>query len=200
MLSIGKNHIDLRSFFQRGVRVTQDPWGVVLINGYMGSGKTYFSVYLLAKVLPQDLEIVTNVHSLKIPGRKIRYFQRVEEITEDFGFTQVFLIDEISKKYTKDSKQDVKFYSWLQQSRKVKRIVILITQEYLQTPAWLRCVARTVYTTNKVPFVPLFYTIKGHAELNETFEWTVVPEERFFYKRTKSIARLYDTFEPVPTL
>lgn len=90
MLSIGKNHIDFMSFLKRGVRVTQDPWGVVLINGYMGSGKTFFAVYLVAKILPKDLEIVTNVHSLKIPGRKVTYFERVEEITDNFGSTQVF--------------------------------------------------------------------------------------------------------------
>lgn len=200
MLKIFKNHIDIKSFFRRGVKQIEDPWGVLLITGYMGSGKTYFSVYAVNNLLPK-LKIITNIHSLKIPNREIVYFDRMDEIINNFDDNCIFLIDEISKKYTKDSKQDKEFYSWLQQSRKVKRIVILILQEYLQTPTWIRSIAQTVYTTKKLPIFNLFYTNKGYAELDpETLDWYVVAQERFIYKRNKYITQLYDTFEPVPVL
>lgn len=200
MLKIFKNHIDVKSFFRRGVKQIEDPWGVLLITGYMGSGKTYFSVYAVNNLLPK-LKIYTNIHSLKIPDREISYFDRMDEIIDNFESNCIFLIDEISKKYTKDSKQDKEFYSWLQQSRKVNRIVILILQEYLQTPTWIRSIAQTVYTTKKLPILNLFYTNKGYAELDpETLDWYVVAQERFIYKRNKYITKLYDTFEPVPVL
>lgn len=113
---------------------------------------------------------------------------------------RIFIIDEISKKYTKDCKQDKLFYSWLQQSRKRRRTTILITQEYLQVPIWLRGVARFVYTTTKLPILPIFVTYKGYAVLNEDMEWTVEPEERYIYKRNKYICHFYDTMEPINTL
>ena len=200
MLNIFKNHIDVKSFFKRGVKQIEDPWGVLLITGYMGSGKTYFSVYAVNNLLPK-LKIYTNIHSLKIPDREIIYFDKLDEIINNFDSDCIFLIDEISKKYTKDSKQDKEFYSWLQQSRKVQRIVILILQEYLQTPTWIRSIAQTVFTTKKIPFLNLFCTNKGYAELDpETLDWYVVAQERFIYKRNKYITKLYDTFEPVPVL
>lgn len=200
MLKIFKNHIDVKSFFKRGIKQIEDPWGVLLVTGYMGSGKTYFSVYAVNNLLPR-LKIITNIHSLKIPNREIIYFDKMEEIINNFDPNCIFLIDEISKKYTKDSKQDKEFYSWLQQSRKVQRIVILILQEYLQTPTWIRSIAQTVYTTKKIPFLNLFCTNKGYAELDpETLDWYVVAQERFIYKRNKYITQLYDTFEPVPVL
>lgn len=200
MLKIFKNHIDVKSFFKRGVKRIEDPWGVLLVTGYMGSGKTYFSVYACSELLPK-LKIYTNIHSLKIPNREIIYFDRLSEIIDNFESNCIFLIDEISKKYTKDSKQDKEFYSWLQQSRKVQRIVILILQEYLQTPTWIRSIAQTVFTTKKLPILNLFYTNKGYAELDpETLDWYVVAQERYIYKRNKRIVQLYDTFEPVPVL
>lgn len=200
MLNIFKNHIDVKSFFKRGVKQIEDPWGVLLITGYMGSGKTYFSVYAVNNLLPR-LKIYTNIHSLKIPYREIIYFDKLDEIINNFDSDCIFLIDEISKKYTKDSKQDKEFYSWLQQSRKVQRIVILILQEYLQTPTWIRSIAQTVFTTKKIPFLNLFCTAKGYAELDpETLDWYVVAQERYIYKRNKYITKLYDTFEPVPVL
>ena len=89
----------------------------------------------------------------------------------------------------------------MQQSRKRRRQVLLITQEYVQIPVWLRGIARYVYTTHKMPMFPIFVTEKGVACLDdETKEWYVVPEERYLYKRTKRISQLYDTMEPIPTL
>jgi len=138
---------------------------------------------------------------LFIPGRDIVYFEKIDDIVSNIEMDRIFIIDEISKKYTKDCKQDKLFYSWLQQSRKRRRTTLLITQEYIQIPFWLRGIARYVYTTTKVPILPFFITYKGYAYLSEeTKEWEVQPEEFYIYKRNKYIASMYDTMEPINTL
>lgn len=196
-----KTHIDFNSFFKKGTPKINDDFGVSLITGYQGSGKTYFSVYVAYKYLTNRTKIRTNIRSLKIPGKKIEYFEKIDQIVLQTDTDYVYIIDEISKKYTKECKQDKLFYSWLQQSRKRRRIVLLITQEYLQVPTWLRGVSRFVYTTEKIKLLPLFKTTKGVAVLDSsTCEWTVEALETYYYKRNLYIANMYDTMEPVNTL
>lgn len=199
-MRIFNTHIDLKSMFKKKPKEINDNFGVSLITGYQGSGKTYMSIYIVYKYFEPEREIYTNIKSLKIPNRTIHYFEKIDEIVDNVEMDRIFIIDEISKKYTKDCKQDKLFYSWLQQSRKRRRTTILITQEYLQVPIWLRGVARFVYTTTKLPIFPIFVTYKGYAFLNEDMEWTVEPEERYIYKRNKYICQFYDTMEPINTL
>lgn len=200
MKLFGRFNIDLKSMFRRKPKKKNDNFGVSLVTGYQGSGKTYFAIYILDKYIEKDKKIYTNIKSLKMPGREIIYFEKIDEIVENIEMDRVFVIDEISKKYTKEAKQDKIFYSWLQQSRKRRRITILITQEYIQVPIWLRGVARYVYTTSKLPIFPIFRTYKGYAILNEDKEWTIEPEEIYFYKRNKYICDFYDTMEPINVL
>lgn len=200
-MKIFKTNIDVKSLFKTAPRKINDNFGVSFVTGYQGSGKTYFAIYILINYIEPNRKIYTNIKSLHIPKRDIVYFERIDEIIDNIEMDRVFVIDEISKKYTKESKQDKLFYSWLQQSRKRRRTTILITQEYLQIPIWLRGIARYVYTTSKLPFFPIFKTYKGYAVLDEvTKEWTVQPEEIFLYKRNKLITSLYDTMEPINTL
>lgn len=199
-MRIFNTHIDIKSMFKKKPKEINDNFGVSLITGYQGSGKTYMSIYIVYKYFEPEREIYTNIKSLNIPGRTIHYFEKIDEIVENIEMDRIFIIDEISKKYTKDAKQDKLFYSWLQQSRKRRRTTILITQEYLQVPIWLRGVARFVYTTTKLPILPIFVTYKGYAVLNDDMEWTVEPEERYIYKRNKYICQFYDTMEPINTL
>lgn len=199
-MKIFNTNIDLKSMFRSKPKVIKDNFGISLITGYQGSGKSYLSIYILYKYLEKDRKVYTNIKSLNIPDREIVYFEKIEEIVDNIEMDRIFIIDEISKKYTKDCKQDKLFYSWLQQSRKRRRTVMLITQEYLQVPIWLRGVARFVYTTTKLPVLPLFITYKGYAVLNEDMEWTVEPEETYIYKRNKYICNFYDTMEPINTL
>lgn len=193
--------IDFKSFFRKGVKKNREDFFVGLITGYQGTGKTYLGIYLLNK-LPDNRPIYTNIKSFKNARKNITYFEKIDEILDNYEEYSVFLIDELSKKYMgKDCKKDNRLYSWLQQSRKTKRIVLLITQEYIQVPSWLRGVADTVYTTTKIKFLPLFITYKGFAILDEeTKDWSIQPQKRFIYKRNKSIAKQYDTYEPVPSL
>lgn len=200
-MKIFKNNIDFQSFFKKKPKNIKDNFGVSFVTGYQGSGKTYFAVYILYKYLEPNRVIYTNIKSLNIPNRKIIYFEKIDDIVENVEMDRIFVIDEISKKFTKECKQDRLFYSWLQQSRKRRRTTILITQEYIQIPTWLRGVARYVYTTSKLKFFPIFRTYKGIAVLSElTKEWEVEPLETYYYKRNKFICEFYDTMEPIQTL
>lgn len=200
-MKIFNTNIDIKSMFRPKPKQIKDNFGVSFITGYQGSGKTYLAVYILVKYIEPNRKIYTNIKSLHIPNREIEYFEKIEDIVENVEMDRVFVIDEISKKYTKDCKQDRLFYSWLQQSRKRRRTTMLITQEYIQIPFWLRGIARYVYTTTKVLFLPIFKTYKGYAYLSEdTKEWEIDPQEIYIYKRNKYIASYYDTMEPINTL
>ena len=193
-----KIKIDYKTFFQPGVKSLNDDFGIFLITGYQGSGKTWFSIYLMEK--EKNRTIYTNIKSYKSKRNNVVYFDTIEDIIENTEKNCIFLIDEVSKRYTKDTKQDLKFYSWLQQSRKNNRYVYLITQEYIQVPMWLRGIANRVYTTSKVPFLPLFKTSLGVPVLNENYEWDIDVFAFVIYKRTKKISNCYDTLEPISNL
>lgn len=193
-----KVKFDFKSFVSRGVPNLSDNFGIYLITGYQGSGKTWYSIYLMEK--EKNTKIYTNIKSYTSSRNDVHYFETIEDIVSNVEDNCIFLIDEVSKRYTKESKQDLKFYSWLQQSRKHKRFVYLITQEYIQVPMWLRGIANKVYTTSKVPVLPIFKTSLGVPVLNENYEWDIDVFAIIFYKRTKSISDLYDTFESINNL
>ena len=192
--------IDFKSFLRKGVPPKDEPFGNFLINGVMGSGKSYFAV-LLAYKLPNKYTIKTNIKSLSITGKRIEYFDTIREIVNDTGEYYMYIIDELAKKYTKDSKQDTDFYEWLQHSRKHKRITLLIHQEYLLVPNWLRSACFENYTTHKMRFLPFFVTNRGVPYLDDdTKEWCVETTFTYIYKRNKYIANMYDTMETIPIL
>lgn len=194
-----KIKIDYISFFQKGVKKVDDDFFIRLITGYQGSGKSYLGIKLCEEN-ERNRKIKTNIKTYKSTRNEVEYFDYIEDIIFDVEDNVTYLIDELSKKYTKDSKQDLRFYSWLQQSRKHKRHVYLITQEFIQVPTWLRGIANTIYTTSKVPILPLYKTSLGVPVLNEEFEWTINEYLVIFYKRTKNIAKCYDTFESINSL
>lgn len=193
-----KVKIDYKTFFQKGLKNIADNFGIFLITGYQGSGKTYYSIYLMEK--EKNKIIYTNIKTYRSNRNEVRYFEKIEDIINNVEDNCIFLIDEVSKRYTKDTKQDLSFYSWLQQSRKHKRYVYLITQEYIQVPTWLRGIATRVYTTSKVPLLPIFKTSLGVPILTEDYEWGINEIAVVFYKRTKAISSCYDTFESINSL
>lgn len=190
-----KIKIDIPSLFQKGVKNLNDNFGIFLITGYQGSGKTFYAIYLMEK--QHNQKIYTNIKSYQSKKNHIVYFDKIDDIIENNEDNCIFLIDEVSKRYTKDSRQDLKFYSWLQQSRKHSRYVYLITQEYIQVPTWLRGIANRVYTTSKLPLLPLFKTSLGVPVLDDNFEWGIDTYACVIYKRTKKISSCYDTFESI---
>lgn len=195
-----KIKIDFKSFFQKGVPSVDDDFFIRLITGYQGSGKTFLAVKLAHEQENNKRIIKTNIKSYCDSAKRIVYFDSIDDIIDDTDDNITYIIDELSKKYTKDSRQDLRFYSWLQQSRKHKRHVYLITQEYIQVPMWLRGIATQVYTTSKVRLLPIYKSILGYPILNENYEWALDEVFTYYYKRTKSISRLYDTFESINTL
>lgn len=195
-----KVKIDFISFFQRGIKNINSDFMIALITGYQGSGKTFYAIKKMEDISGK-MTIYTNIGSYKSRHHDIHYFKNISELYDNHDMNAIFLIDELSKKYTKDSRIDKAFYSWLQQSRKHNRQVYLITQEYLQVPQWLRGVANLVYTTRKIPILPICCTSLGVPVLDEdTKEWGVSEMAVYFYKRTKRIARLYDTYELINEL
>lgn len=207
-MKIFNTDIRFNTFFKRGLPKIDDRFGIYFVTGRQGSGKNYYATMLL---LQQDKrlcnKVYTNVHSLKISGYNINYFDKLSDLYYNTEEYCIFLIDEISRKYDKNSKTDTQFYAWLNQSRKRKRIVILITQEWRELPMWIRRPAKYMITTKKTRLLNVFgiYTsIIGDAE-NLTFnkdegEYECPPIMKIVYKRNKAIANLYDTFEAVNDL
>lgn len=207
-MKIFNTDIRFNTFFKRGLPKIDDRFGIYFVTGRQGSGKNYYATMLL---LQQDQKlcnkVYTNVHSLKIPGYNIKYFDRLSDLYYNTEEYCIFLIDEISRKYDKNSKTDTQFYAWLNQSRKRKRIVILITQEWRELPMWIRRPAKYMISTKKTRLLNVFgiYTsVIGDAE-NLTFnkdegEYECPPIMKIIYKRNKAVANLYDTFEAVNDL
>lgn len=207
-MKIFNTDIRFNTFFKRGLPKIDDRFGIYFVTGRQGSGKNYYATMLL---LQQDKKlcnkVYTNVHSLKIPGYNINYFNKLSDLYYNTEEYCIFLIDEISRKYDKNSKTDTQFYAWLNQSRKRKRIVILITQEWRELPMWIRRPAKYMISTKKTRLLNVFgiYTsIIGDAE-NLTFnkdegEYECPPIMKIIYKRNKAVANLYDTFEAVNDL
>ncbi len=207
-MKIFKYDIRFKSFFKKGLKKIDDRFGVYFVTGRQGSGKNYYSILLLLQQNPKMVnKVVTNVHSLKIPNYDIEYFDKITELYDDTRDHCIYLIDEVSKKYDRNSRTDTQFYAWLNQSRKRNRIVILITQEWRELPMWIRRPAKYMISTHRTKLLWKFgfYTsVVGDAE-NMIFnkdegEYECPPILNIIYRRNKAIADLYDTFEPISQL
>lgn len=201
--------IKFNTFFKKGLEKLDDRFGVWFVVGRQGTGKSYVGVYLL---MLQNFKILnkvkTNIHSLKLKNNiKVEYFTKIEEIEKDTEEHCIYIIDEISRKYKKNTPTDTQFYAWLNQCRKRKRVVILITQEWRELPMWIRRPAK--YCLSTKPCILLghfgFYNTTISDAENMVFnkdegEYECPPLKHYIYKRNKSIADLYDTFEPINDL
>lgn len=206
-MQLFNTRIEFSTFVKKGLPRIDDRYGVYFVTGRQGSGKSYYAVKL---VLAQDKKtcskIYTNVKSLNIPGYNIIYFDNIKDLYFNTDEYCIFLIDEISRKYDKSSKTDTQFYAWLNQSRKRKRIVIMITQEWRELPMWIRRPAKIMITTkrNILSNFGIYTTIVGDAE-NLVFnkdegEYECPTIKRIIYKRNEKIASMYDTFEAINNL
>lgn len=209
-MQILKYDFRFNTFFKKGLPRIDDRFGVYFVTGRQGSGKTYYAIYLGLQQVnfePDMVKIKTNIHSLKIPGAIIEYFTNIEEVYFDNDTKVIYIIDEVARKYNKNSKTDTQFYAFMNQCRKMRRICILITQEWRELPMWIRRPAKYMITTRKTPLLNLFgiYTsIVGDAE-NMVFdkdegEYNCPPLKYIIYKRNQKIADMYDTFEAINSL
>lgn len=90
--------IDFKSIFKKGIKKKIEPFGVFLITGYMGTGKTYFAVKF-ANDKKLQYKIKTNIQSLNIPNARIEKFSNLEEIYNDNEEYCLYIIDELGKIY-----------------------------------------------------------------------------------------------------
>lgn len=207
-MEIFNRDIRIDTLFKKGLPRIDDAHGVYFITGRQGSGKNYYSVmFLLKQDKKRCYRLYTNIKSLKIPGFNIVYFDKIQDIYFNTEEHCIFLIDEIARKYKRDSACDTQFYAWLNQSRKMKRIVLLITQEWRELPMWIRRPAKYMITTKKTRLLNIFgifTTVVCDAE-NMVFnkdegEYECPPIKYIYYKRNRYVASLYDTFEAVNNL
>ena len=207
-MKIFKYDMRLNTLFKKGLPKIDDRFGVYFVTGRQGSGKSYYGVYLLTRQNPKLLnKVYTNMHSLKVPDLNIEYFDNIEELYTNTEEYCIFLVDEISRKYDRNSRTDTQFYAWMNQSRKRKRIVILITQEWRELPMWIRRPAKFMISTRPTKllnYFGVFTSIVGDAE-NMVFnkdegEYECPPISYIYYKRNKKIAEMYDTFEAINQL
>lgn len=211
-MKIGKRELITSSLFKKGLPPLNDNWGCYFVTGRQGTGKSYFAVLLALRQVPNfsgKITIKTNIKSLKLDENlyRIEYFDDIRVLYSDIEEYVIFIIDEISRKYDKNSKTDTQFYAWLNQSRKRHRIVIMITQEWKELPMWIRRPAKFMFVTKPTPIFNIFgiyTTFVGDAENmyldKDTMEWECPIIKRLYYKRNQYIADMYDTFEAINNL
>ena len=98
-----KMRIDFKSLIRKKPDKINDDFMVALITGTQGSGKSYFAIYHNEKDDNHKI-IYTNIKSYKSLKHDVKYFDRIEELYDNDETSCIFIIDELSKKYTKDSK------------------------------------------------------------------------------------------------
>lgn len=202
-----KYRILWNTILKKGIKSKFEPFGVYFITGRQGSGKSYYATLFMYNHYKEYNKIKTNIKSLRLPVNTntpiMEYFNTIDELYTDIDKDCLYIIDEIARKYDRNSKTDTQFYAWLNQSRKHRRVVLLITQEWRELPMWIRRPARYCITTQK--FIgSIFKTTVGDAE-NMTFdkdegEYICPPVYYLYYKRNKKVATLYDTFESINKL
>lgn len=192
-----KLSIDFRSFFKRGLSGDVPSEGVIiLICGKQGSGKSFAAVKMITERMGAT-PIFSN-SDLTIPGRSVTVGTWRQILAQDTSDSIVF-IDEIFTSFTKSDRIPHEYTSWLAQSRKANRIVILIAQEFLEVPLVLRRFAKYLVSCTHLGPLILEHWADGdslHYD-SETGEYVADPYRLRIYKRTKAIGELYDTREQI---
>lgn len=208
-MKIFKYDIRFKTFRYKKAKILDDRFGLYTISGKQGSNKSWYACYLITQQSYKKVNYIkTNIHSLNIPGYTIKYFTKIDEIYHDTDSNCIYVIDEVSRRYKKNTICDTQFYAWLNQCRKRSRIVILITQEWLELPLWLRRPVRYNLTSTRIPILTeLFglYLCSVGDGYNMTYnkdegEYECPIIQKVIYKRNMKIASLYDTLEPINDL
>lgn len=193
-----KYYLDIKSIFKRGIHVSDSIYGVYAFVGFQGSGKTMNAVAFCRRNAPMGGadKIHTNIDSLKIPHH---YVSQTGELNPSWRDCFVIL-DEVHKAYPKNSKTDQFFYSFLQESRKHHRVVILITQEWKEVPMWLRRPCKFIVGNRRLVANVLCEDIQDARTMKwseEENDYVCDTIQRNIKKWNKCIAELYDTEETI---
>lgn len=217
-MQILKRDIRFSTFFKKGLPKIDDRFGVYFVTGRQGSGKSYYAVYFALQQIGYNFrnhttknelkfEIYTNIRSLHIENVKVNFFENLTDIYYNTCQYCIFIIDELARKFDKNSRTDTQFYAFLNQCRKMHRVCIMITQEWKELPMWIRRPAKYCITTVPAGVLNkfgIYKSIVGDAENMEldkdSMEWICPPIKYIYYKRNYNIAEMYDTFEAINTL
>lgn len=197
-----KVRIFFSTFFKKGLRMEKNNYGNYAITGFQGSGKTYYAVKLAIDNQRAYDTIYTNIDlDTSLFAVPVIRFEKLSDIVDNTETHALFLIDEIANAYTKETKTDRLFYRFLQQSRKHRRTVYIITQEFKEIPMWLRRPLRYVVGTRSIGnwCVTTFGDVQN-AVLDENKEWMCPPLYTHIYKREKRVMMAYDTFQTINSL
>ena len=190
------------SLFRRGVKINDDLFGVYSFCGKQGYGKTYFVFrWVWGWFDPSVWKIYSNVKSMK--GFDYTYENDLDVILENREKNVIFVIDELAKKVENNPRYIDKVITWLGQSRKHNRIVIITAQEWLMIDHRIRWFVR-----RNVDVQPVFSTsfpirrlVWGDAEnitydqLESGYVCPIVSTE--YAKIIPKLANLYETREAI---
>ena len=191
-----KIYLAVRTFFKKGIKITDNIYGVYCFTGFQGSGKTMNAVDFLLRNNKKGAKIYTNINSLKLPHEHIK---AVSELNPEWRDCFV-VIDEIHKAYPKNARPDKFLYAFLQESRKHHRVVIIITQEWKEVPMWLRRPVKLIVVNKRL----IANILCEQIEDARTMKWSEIENDyvcdvvqRNIKKWNKEIAEKYDTEETI---
>ena len=203
-------HIDLKSFFKKGFKITKDRFGLFCFTGKQGSGKTYSSIRFLLENSKNGL-IVTNVKSFAKTVECI-YIDNILEIIEFSknykGDKQLYIFfDEIFTILEKKTAINKDILSFISQLRKRHIILITTAQEWSEINITFRRYVRFQISCSMYRF-PFLHTaiIINAIHDGDTLKWngdTMEYEadliQKNIHKSNLWVAETYDTYETINT-
>ena len=197
-----KIKIKWKTFFKKGFKVENGPWGVYCYDGKQGSFKTYSIVEFLLE--NKDKRIYSNVKSLKgVVYTPIGGIDDLLQLRNEHDC--IIFFDEIFTAITKASKinSDIDIMDFLSQMRKRHIIFLTTCQEWLELDITLRRYCR--YRIHCEPHNFLFLTIivKQFSDAehmkwsNDENEYVAPLLETTLSKPNLYVALSYDTYETI---
>lgn len=199
-----KIKIKWKTFFRKGLKVEQGPWGVYCYDGKQGSFKTYSVVEFLLE--NKDKRIYSNVTSIQ--GVKYTPIGDIDDLLSLRSESDcIIFFDEIFTAITKSSRinSDLDIMDFLSQMRKRHIIFLTTAQEWLELDITLRryCRYRIHCDPIHLPFnlltiiVKRFYDAEHMKWSNEENEYVAPLLETTISKPNLQVAQSYDTFETI---
>lgn len=208
-----KIHVDLKSFFKKGFKKTDNAFGLYCYTGKQGKGKTYSAVkFLIQQKLDHNYIIVTNVKSFDVFSDTIYEsdFYKIIEICKQLineGKKPIIFFDEIFTLLEKGTRLNKDILSFLSQLRKRKIILITTAQEWSEINITFRRYVRYQISCNMfaIPIFKnafLFNSINDGDGIhwnNDSQDFEAPRVSANFSKGNKCYIDSYDTFETIQT-
>lgn len=197
-----KIKIKWKTFFKKGFKIDNGPYGVYCYDGKQGSFKTYSVVEFLLE--NKDKRIYSNIRSLK--GVKYTPIGDIDDLLELRNEKDcIIFFDEIFTAITKSSRinADIDIMDFLSQMRKRHIIFLTTAQEWLELDITLRRYCRYRIHCEPFHFGPINLIIKRFSDA-EHMKWSNEDNEYVapllcttVSKPNLVVANSYDTFETI---